>query len=232
MTAAVHSRMSKAELEALLAHEKFVYQRMDLPHGLATRGEDRSATARAILPERMDGRAVLDVGCCYGFFLYEAQKRGATRLVGLEKNPERLRHARLLRDVYGATLELGDDDFQTVCEREAFDDVLLLNVLHHLKEPVAALRTLARAARKRLIVEFPTPADPKFARGLLPGVAAALTRLPIIGVSSLAENDQTFLFSKAALERVLTEHEPLFAKITFLPSPKKEKGRLIAICEK
>jgi SAM-dependent methyltransferase len=232
VTTAVHSRMSKAELEALLATEKFVYQRMDLPHGLATRGEDRSATAQLILPERMDGRAVLDVGCCYGFFLYQAKQRGATRLVGLEKNPERLRHARILRDVYGETLELGDDDFQAVCERESFDDVLLLNVLHHLREPVAALRTLARAARKRLIVEFPTPADPKFARDLLPGVAAALTRLPIIGVSSLAENDQTFLFSKAAFERVLTEHEKFFAKITFLPSPKKEKGRLIAICEK
>jgi SAM-dependent methyltransferase len=228
----MHPLMSRIELEALLAREKFVYQRMDLPYGLATRGEDRTATARVIFPERMDGRSVLDVGCCYGFFLYEAQKRGATRLVGLEKNPERLRHARILREIYGGTLELSDDDFEAVCAREEFDDVLLLNVLHHLKEPVAALRTLARAAKRHLIVEFPTPADPKFARGLLPGVAAALTRLPLIGVSSLSENDQTFLFSKAALERVLCEHEKLVSKITFLPSPKKEKGRLIAICEK
>ncbi|MCC6409993.1 MAG: methyltransferase domain-containing protein, partial [Planctomycetes bacterium] len=202
-------RMTQAELEALLAREKFVYQRMALPHGLATRGEDRTATANVIFPARMDGRSVLDVGCCYGFFLYEARKRGATRLVGLEKNPERLRHAKILREVYGGGPELSDDDFEAVCARDSFDDVLLLNVLHHLKEPVAALRTLARAAKRRLVVEFPTPADPKFAKGLLPGVAAALTRLPLIGVSSLAENDQTFLFSKAAFERVLTEHESL-----------------------
>jgi poly(A) polymerase len=101
-----------------------------------------------------------------------------------------------------------------------------------LKEPVAALRTLARAAQRRLVVEFPTPADPKFAKGLLPGVSAALSRLPLIGVSSLADNDQTFLFTKLAFERVLTEHEALVSKITFLPSPKKEKGRVIAICEK
>lgn len=232
MTSELHPGMTKAELEALLAREKFVYQRMDLPHGLATRGEDRSATARIILPERMDGRSVLDVGCCYGFFLYRARERGATRLVGLEKNPERLRHARLLREVYGDGPEFSDEDFEAVCARERFDDVFLLNVLHHLKEPVAALRTLARAAKRRLVVEFPTPADPKFSKGLLPGVAAALSRLPLIGVSSLSENDQTFLFTKAAFERVLTEHEPLVSKITFHASPKKEKGRVIAICEK
>lgn len=232
MTSGVHPGMTRAELEALLARETFVYQRMALPHGLSTRGEDRSATARVVLPARMDGRSVLDVGCCYGFFLYEAQRRGATRLVGLEKNPERLRHARILREVYGGGPELADEDFEAVCARESFDDVLLLNVLHHLKEPVAALRTLARAAKRRLVVEFPTPADPKFSKGLLPGVAAALSRLPLIGVSSLAENDQTFLFSRTALERVLCEHERLVSKITFLPSPKKEKGRVIAICEK
>jgi SAM-dependent methyltransferase len=226
------SRMSRRELEALIERERFVYQKMQLPHGLSTGGEDRAATADAIFEGRLDGASVLDVGCCYGFFLYRARELGATRLVGVEANPERLRQAKLLREVYGADLELTAEDFESVCARESFDVVLLLNVLHHLKEPVRALRTLARATRRRLIVEFPTPADPKFRRGLFPGVARAIASLPVIAVSSLEENDQTFLFTQSAFERVLTEHEKLFERIRFLPSPKREPGRMIAICDK
>lgn len=223
--------MSRPELEDLLQRERFKYQKMRLPYGLSTGGDDRSATADAIFDGRLEGASVLDVGCCYGFFLYRAHELGASTLVGLETNPERLRQAKILRDVYGVAVEFTDEDFEVVCARQSFDVVLLLNVLHHLEEPVRALRTLARAAQQVLVVEFPTPADPKFRRQLLPGVGRLLSAMPVIGVSSLARNDQTFLFTRTAFERVVMDHGALFRRVRFLESPKKP-GRLIAICEK
>ena len=53
---------SKADIEALLAREDFKYQNIELPFGLATGGEDRSKTARAILPDDLRGASVRDSG--------------------------------------------------------------------------------------------------------------------------------------------------------------------------
>lgn len=211
----------------MLEREHFVYQRVELPYGLKTRGQDRSPTAQRIFPEDMSGASVLDIGCCYGSLLYEAKRRGATRLVGLEIDPERLRQAKLLRDALGADVELSDEDFFDVCRRESFDYVLMLNLIHHLPDAVGALRVAARAARRALLLEFVTPADPRFGRGRLPGLGRLLSRQPVIVVSNVA--GQTLLFSQSAMTRVLTEHEALVDRIDYLTSPKRERGRMIAI---
>jgi SAM-dependent methyltransferase len=226
--------MTKAELQALLERENFRYQRMTLPHGLTTRGEDRTGTAEAIFGgEDLSGRSVLDIGCCYGFFLYEAQKRGATRALGLEVNPDRLRQARLLREVYGSRVEFSDRDFLEVCREESFDYVLMLNVIHHLVDPIEAIRVAARCARVKLVLEFPTLMDRRFRKRtarLLPGLSYLMNRLPVIGVSSLPENGQTFLFSREALRRVLMDHDRLVESVEFHSSPKRQRDRLLAIC--
>ncbi len=52
---------SKAEIERLLAAEDFKYQKISLPYGLTTGGQDRSATARAIFPDSLLGKSVLNI---------------------------------------------------------------------------------------------------------------------------------------------------------------------------
>jgi SAM-dependent methyltransferase len=221
---------SRGEVEALLERERFRYQRIELPYGLATQGQDRTSTANVIFPADMSGASVLDIGCCYGFFLYEARKRGATKLVGTEIKPDRFRQANLLRDVLRADdVEFLDTDVFETGIPGSFDYILLLNVLHHLPEPVKALRAAVRAARRALILEFPTPGDKRFRGGLPFGLGLLLERLPVIGVASPEATDQTFLFSRSALERVLTEHDSVVKRIDFVRSPKQEPHRLIAI---
>lgn len=223
---------SKSEIEALLEQEQFVYQQIALPYGLHTTGADRSPTARMIFPDRMQDASVLEIGCCYGYFLYEARRRGATKTVGLEINPARLRHARLLRDIRGEDVVFSDEDFHDVCRRETFDYVLMLNVIHHLADPIAALRVAAACAGKKLIVEFPTPMDKKFRKLLFPGVPYLLNRLPVIGVGPKSVTGQTYVFTRTAMTRALMEHERYFRTIDYYPSPMKNKGRLIAVCSK
>ncbi len=52
----------------------------------------------------------------------------------------------------------------------------------------------------------------------------------LVGVSSMSEADQTFVFTPSAIRRTLTEHEKIIRKIQIIRSPMK--GRVIAICNK
>jgi hypothetical protein len=102
--------------------------------------------------------------------------------------------------------------------------------VHHLKEPVQALRGLAAITRERMIIEFPTLADSKFRKASDIRFAFLLNRLPLIGVSSMPRADQTFVFTPQAIKMILLDHEALFARIEILRSP--TPGRAIAICHK
>src|SRR5215204_5260480 len=59
------------------------YHTIDLGHGVVTRGVDNTPErlARLRLPESFTGLSVLDIGAWDGFFSFEAERRGATRVV-------------------------------------------------------------------------------------------------------------------------------------------------------
>jgi GH15 family glucan-1,4-alpha-glucosidase len=105
-----------------------------------------------------------------------------------------------------------------------------LNVVHHLREPVRALRMIAELCNEKLIIEFPVLSDEKF-QSTLPDRQEFDPSLPLIGVSLLSEKDQTFLFSKEAINRILLEHDRLFSRIEFDQSP-TSPDRCVAICYK
>jgi 2-polyprenyl-3-methyl-5-hydroxy-6-metoxy-1,4-benzoquinol methylase len=222
---------TKEAIEKLLASEDFKYHRVPLPFGLATPGQDRSDTAALVLPNSLAGKSVLDVGCALGYFSFEAERRGAARVVGIELRDDRFRQANRLKDVLGSRVEFVQRNVLTDDLGGPFDIVLLLNVIHHLAEPMSALRRLAAATKERLVVEFPTFRDEKFARSAGIRFPGRYDALPLIGVSSLAKGtDQTFVFTPEAIRRVLTDHAKLFARVEFLKSPMK--GRMIAVAEK
>src|SRR5262245_66248727 len=102
---AIASHWAKERLARLLPEEQFASHRIELPYGLATAGADRSATADAIFPADLRGKSVLDVGCKYGFFCFEAARRGAARVVGLDVDPDSVRKARLLASCLSSPVE-------------------------------------------------------------------------------------------------------------------------------
>ena len=59
---------------------------MDLGHGVVTHGQDNSPRKlkRLKLPESLAGRSVLDVGAWDGFFSFEAERRGAKRVLATD----------------------------------------------------------------------------------------------------------------------------------------------------
>jgi 2-polyprenyl-3-methyl-5-hydroxy-6-metoxy-1,4-benzoquinol methylase len=225
------SAYSREQIAEMVRERRFGYHRVDLPFGLHTRGDDRSETRDLVLPPSLAGKSVLDVGCAHGYFSFEAEARGAARVVGVELREDRFRDALLLKDIKGSKVEFIQRDIVRDPLDEAFDHVLLLNVVHHLKDPIQAMRQLASITRERLVIEFPTLEDRKFQDSLDVDLPSGHDTLPLIGVSSMRQGvGQTFVFTPSAVKRMLLDHEPLFEDVEILSSPLP--GRAIAICHK
>lgn len=226
----INSEYTKAQIEEILRKRKFAYHRVELPFGLHTRGADRSETRDLILPDSMMGKTVLDVGSALGYFCFEAEARGAKRVIGVEMKEDRFYDAMLLKKIKGSGVDFLRRDIVLDPLEESFDYVLLLNVIHHLAEPFRVMRQLASIARERLIIEFPTFSDPKFRKTANIEDPSLYNGLPLVGVSSVTEAGQTFVFTPKAIRRALLNHDRLFRKIEILRSPMP--GRRIAICYK
>jgi len=232
----MNTTYSKQQIEKILQEESFAYHRINLPYGLHTRGRDRSRTRDLIFRESLTGKSVLDVGSALGYFCFEAGARGATRVLGIERDEERFRQACLLKQIIGSRVEFLHRDILQHPLDEKFDYVCLLNVLHHLDEPIRAIHLLAPLAREMLVIEFPTIEDAKFRKTTRIRFPKHYNRLPLIGVSSKkgtskkTDGGQTFVFTPAALIRILQDHQPLFRAVEIIDSP--VRGRKIALCRR
>jgi 2-polyprenyl-3-methyl-5-hydroxy-6-metoxy-1,4-benzoquinol methylase len=226
---------SKDRVAAMLAADDFTYQRIELPHGLCTAGRhDRSATARRIFPDDLRGTSVLDVGCRLGYFCFEAIKRGAGPVTGIDVDPESVRKARLLADCLGCEVRFEVRDVERAPITEPVDDVLCLNLLHHLANPIGTLEQLAAVARRRLVLEVAALRRTDRSKAGVPRLLSRLLeRLPVIVVSPAAGGDasaQKFFVTAAALDNLLRHPRFGFARVELLPS--RHKGRFIAIAHK
>lgn len=243
-----------AEVERLLRAGEFSgYQRITLPDGRVIPGTDRSPTADLIYPADLTGQSVLDVGCYYGFFLHEAIRRGAARAVGIEADPERCRIAGTLARLWDGKVEVHGGRLEEVPLVEKFDVVLFLNVLHHVRDPLAVVRRLAAHCRGTLVIEFRQPHDPQCVRecfhphtsvgprrslparlwyGALTAVEARVAewvagRMPLVGVGAV-EYHRTWFFSRAAFRNAFQAHNGLFESVEFRDS--LTRGQALAFC--
>ena len=234
---------SEADIRSMLEREDFAYQNIELPYGLSTGGRDRSLSADKMFPEDMTGKTVLDVGCKYGYFCFEALRRGASRVVGLELDQDSLRKARLLADCMGANARFEHFNIETDEIAETFDYVLCLNLLHHLRNPISTLDKLIAHTNERLVLEvatFGAHDAKKFGNlgGLrwltypVPLLPALLERLPVIvlGAGGKKPMTQQFFLSPRGVESLLRDQRGSFAKVTTKPS--EHKGRFISLAEK
>ncbi len=146
------------------------WHRIDLGNGLVTPGVDRSTEKLATLglPQDLSGLSVLDVGAWDGFFSFEAERRGATRVVavdrwdcvaGLNRSGFDLASRVLRSRVAGVQADICLLNEEQAASLGTFDLVLLLGVLYHVTDPLGALRNVRRlcAPGGRLILE--TEAD-------------------------------------------------------------------------
>jgi tRNA (mo5U34)-methyltransferase len=155
-------RPADAELRERVAATRWFHS-IPLRSDLTTPGLE-SDTQRKLprigLPERLGGRSVLDVGTWDGFFAFEAERRGAERVVASDRHawasPDygdagfRLAREALASDVEQRHLDVLDHSPEAI---GTFDVVLFLGVLYHMRHPLLALERMRSVTRDLLVVE-------------------------------------------------------------------------------
>lgn len=95
---------------------------------------------RDALPEDLEGRSVLDIGCNSGFYALKMKERNAGRVVAIDTDPHYLRQAKFAIDqsVHDIDLrQMSVYDLPRLGER--FDLVIFMGVFYHLRHPLLAL---------------------------------------------------------------------------------------------
>jgi len=138
------------------------FHRIDLGNGITTPGCDDTATKlqQVHLPADLSGKTVLDIGAWDGFFSFEAEKRGASRVVALDGGVWRVdsigkagfEFARKM--LHSKVEDVEMEVSQISLERlGTFDLVLFLGVLYHLPDPFDGLMKVASLAHRDIIIE-------------------------------------------------------------------------------
>jgi tRNA (mo5U34)-methyltransferase len=158
--------MTRHELQARADALRW-FHTIDLGQGVVTKGVDATQQKRLEglrLPADFAGRSVLDVGAWDGFFSFEAERRGASRVVasdyfawhgqgwgtGQGKAPFSLARTALDSRVEDVDIDVLDLSPERV---GVFDIVLFLGVLYHLPNPLMALERVSSVTGGVLILE-------------------------------------------------------------------------------
>jgi tRNA (mo5U34)-methyltransferase len=136
---------------------------IDLGGGLVTPGIDVTPArlAEIRMPDDLTGLSVLDIGAWDGFFSFEAERRGARRVLatdsfcwdgggwGTKKGFDLARRAlgSRVEDKWIEVLNLSPETVGT------FDVVLCLGILYHMKHPLLALEKVASVTTGQLIMQ-------------------------------------------------------------------------------
>jgi len=139
------------------------FHSIDLGGGVVTNGIVDTAYRLALLdlPASLEGLSVLDIGAWDGFFSFECERRGASRVVAADHyswhGPGWGTKAafQLAREALGSRVEDVDIDVMDLSPERVgtFDVVLFLGVLYHLRHPLLALERVASVTGNQLILE-------------------------------------------------------------------------------
>ena len=152
--------MGENELRATLERYNF-YHIIQLTEHISTPGNPKHVpTQRLVLDalSRMDleGKRVLDIGCRDGLFSFEAEKRGSTKVIGIDNDLSRPA-IEFLIPYFDSAVEMYEMNLFDLEPTTfgLFDVVILAGVLYHLRYPFWALKLVRDVLKDggRLILE-------------------------------------------------------------------------------
>jgi tRNA (mo5U34)-methyltransferase len=151
-------RASREIAEALSVDTSIVWhQRFQLAETVWSPGAHDIAQLidRLMLPARLDGLSVLDIGTCNGGAAFIAERRGAERVVGVDIYPPSHFGFDRIREGIGSNAEFVQASIYDLPRimAERFDVVLFLGVLYHLRHPLLAIDSLRKLTGGTVYVE-------------------------------------------------------------------------------
>lgn len=117
------------------------------------------------LMQTVEGRSVLDVGCAEGLISLECLRAGAAQVHGLEIRKSAVQTAITVaqNDPIAKDREwlFEEADANTAAPQRDYDIVLMLAVLHKLRDPLGACMRFAAAALHLVVIRLPPENAPK-----------------------------------------------------------------------
>jgi tRNA (mo5U34)-methyltransferase len=136
------------------------YHSIEIEPGLVTPGAHSLAELSQVLaylklPARLDGQSVLDIGAWDGFFSFEAERRGARRVVAYDVTPADYFGFSTARELLGSQVEYVQGSVYDLSREVVgtFDVVLFAGVLYHLRYPLLALDRIHDVCEGYLVLE-------------------------------------------------------------------------------
>lgn len=141
------------------------YQDIDLGNGVHTKsrriyGEEidhprrRWAEVESAVPQDLIGKTVLDIGCNAGYICFEAVRRGAKRVVGIDLKQDYVDQANFCAEVLGVDVDFRVMSIYDLAQLdETFDVVFCVGILYHCADILSAVSSVSSAAADLLIVE-------------------------------------------------------------------------------
>ena len=151
------------------------FHRIDLSNGITTPGVDDAPfkLSHIHMPDDLSGKTVLDIGAYDGFFSFEAERRGASRVLATDHccwaatgmgdgQGFQIAHHALQSKVEARLIPVEGLSPNSV---GVFDLVLFLGVLYHAQDPMRYLRIAKSVCKEMMILEthldaldYPRPA--------------------------------------------------------------------------
>lgn len=154
------SERSADEIRAAIARVPRWRHSIEVAAGISTPGGATKRVLRRLgMPADLSGKSVLDVGCSDGFFAFEAEKRGASRVVAFDEwsSPyvDRPEGFDTVHRLLNSKVEFHRLDLQTLdpAQLGQFEVVLCLGVLYHLQHPLLGMQQLSKLTKDMLILE-------------------------------------------------------------------------------
>jgi tRNA (mo5U34)-methyltransferase len=127
--------------------EGYWFQKIEVLPGVFSTGWSDPAAEKLPyygLPEDLTGKRVLDIGCAEGFFSFEAERRGAREVIGIDSFPDSIRRFNITK---AARQSNASAFLMNVYDLEpkrlgTFDVVLFYGVFYHLKHPQYGLERI------------------------------------------------------------------------------------------
>lgn len=105
--------------------------------------------------EQAPGKTILDAGCAEGLISIELARRGALGCHGLEIVPGHVEVARSLAGGLPCTFEVADLNEHDIGQTGQADIVLMLAILHKLRDPSKVCSALAHKAKELCVIRLP-----------------------------------------------------------------------------
>lgn len=148
--------MNQDDIKAQIAKREW-YHSIEVAPGLLTPGRYNPKPLLETMgfPEDFRGKSVLDIGCYDGFFSFEAEKRGAARVLAIDRHAADWKGFDTARRILGSRVEYREMSVYDLSPESVglFDVVLFPGVFYHLRHPLLALDRIHSVCKEYLFLE-------------------------------------------------------------------------------